>query len=138
MTVDELKKLLEARGVKSSYQRLRILQYLAEKDGHPSVDTIFKALVKEIPTLSRTTVYNTLNLLVQEKIVDALRITEGELRYDFSESNHSHFSCSRCKTVYDIEIRPECLWQEFIEGHKVESAHIYLSGTCKYCLQVKD
>lgn len=137
VSVDELKELLEAKGIQPSYQRLRILKHLSETSDHPSVDLIYKALVKEIPTLSRTTVYNTLNTLVQKKIVEALRISEGELRYDFAESPHSHFICRQCDTVYDIKVLPECLTKDFIEGHKVENAHVYLSGMCKYCLQVK-
>jgi len=53
---------LKNHDIKPSYQRMKIFQYLLDNHVHPTVDTIYKALCPEIPTLSKTTVYNTLNL----------------------------------------------------------------------------
>ena len=57
---------LKEHNIKPSYQRMKIFQYLLDNHNHPTVDTIYKALCTEIPTLSKTTVYNTLNLFIQQ------------------------------------------------------------------------
>ena len=51
--------------VKPSVQRIAIMDYLLKHKTHPSIDEIYLALSKSIPTLSKTTVYNTLKLLTE-------------------------------------------------------------------------
>ena len=62
ITNDYLISLMETHSIKPSFQRILILKYLIEMKNHPSVEIIFKHLMNDIPTLSKTTVYNTLNL----------------------------------------------------------------------------
>ena len=64
----DIEKYLREHGISPSYQRIRVFEYLISNKNHPTVDMIYKELIKEIPTLSRTTVYNTLNLLVKQKV----------------------------------------------------------------------
>lgn len=45
--------------IKPSVQRIAIMDYLLKHKTHPCIDEIYTALCKEIPTLSKTTVYNT-------------------------------------------------------------------------------
>ena len=54
----EIAQYLNDHSIKPSYQRVRILKYLVEKRNHPTVEMIHKELVSDIPTLSKTTVYN--------------------------------------------------------------------------------
>ncbi len=132
---DRLQKLLEMKGVRPSFQRLRILEILAGTTSHPSVDDIYQELLNEIPTLSRTTVYNTLNLMVEKKLVLALSMSDAGMRYDFNTVPHTHFFCNSCNRVIDLETElPEFLLRDSVDGHKIEDTHIYLNGTCKYCL----
>ena len=51
--------------IKPSVQRIAIMDYLLAHKTHPSIDEIYLALCKDIPTLSKTTVYNTLKLFVE-------------------------------------------------------------------------
>ena len=44
-------------------QRIAIMEYLMEHPIHPSADDIYTALSPSMPTLSKTTVYNTLKLV---------------------------------------------------------------------------
>ena len=43
-------------------QRIAIMEYLMDNPIHPSADDIYTALSPSMPTLSKTTVYNTLKL----------------------------------------------------------------------------
>ena len=63
LVIENIEKYLRDHNISPSYQRKRIFEYMYENRNHPNVNQIYEALVKEIPTLSKTTVYNTLNLL---------------------------------------------------------------------------
>lgn len=129
-----LRDILIQKGVKPSFQRIYILQYMMNTKNHPSVDTIFNALFHEIPTLSRTTVYNTLNLFAEKGIVTTLNISDTELRYDYVEKPHAHFRCLMCHEIYDIPIESDVLKIEKNHDHKIYETQIYFKGICKNCL----
>ena len=63
--MDVLKRL-QNHNIKPSVQRIAIMNYLIEHRTHPTVDEIYTALSPSIPTLSKTTVYNTLKLLSEQ------------------------------------------------------------------------
>lgn len=138
VSINGLKELLESKGVKPSYQRLRILEYLIKKNDHPSVDVIYKVLSKNIPTLSRTTIYNTLSLFEKKRIVNSVTIFDNELRYDFLRQPHAHFLCNLCGEVYDIDLETDLYYKDNIEGHETKETHIHFKGICKNCIKNKN
>ncbi|MGP1602515.1 Fur family transcriptional regulator [Treponema sp.] len=95
-------KLLTSHGVRPSVQRLAVYQYLKDHPEHPTVDTLYLALSPSIPTLSKTTVYNTLKLLQEKCLVKSVAIENDELRYDAEISEHWHFKCTGCGKIYDV------------------------------------
>ncbi len=137
-SLDSLKSFLGHHKIGPSYQRLKILGFLMEHRIHPSVDEIYQAIYTEIPTLSKTTVYNTLNLFANHGIVRILTIADNETRYDIDMSNHVHFSCDRCGKIYDIFTEEPFFKQEFLEGHRIREEHVYLKGICKECWENKN
>ena len=121
--------------IRPSVQRTAIMDYLINNRNHPTVDEIYLALVPGMPTLSKTTVYNTLNLFVERGAVQVLNIDEKNARFDINTSIHAHFICSRCGKIQDIfEISPENL--EIKENHDFVVAKVEISyhGICKDCL----
>lgn len=131
------KEILQAKGFKPTFQRLRILEYLQQHKNHPTVEMIYEDLVKEIPTISKTTIYNTLNALVEKGIIRAITITGSETRYDYGRFWHHHFLCRRCGKVIDIDIQCPYLQEKQIKGHQIEELHGYFKGICKECLRKK-
>jgi len=95
---------LTTNNIKPSIQRLKVYEYLYNNKTHPTVDNIYINLVEEIPTLSKTTVYNTLKLFVDNGIVKAITIEDNEVRYDAFMENHAHFKCDVCGIIYDVEV----------------------------------
>lgn len=126
--------LMKEKKIHPSYHRLRILEYLMKNKTHPTVEMIYKDLIKEIPTLSKTTIYNTLKMLSGNNLVQELTIEENELRFDFDTSQHAHFKCIKCHKIYDIMQKFSIYEKTFVEDHKVEEQHIYFRGMCKLCL----
>ena len=55
--------------IKPSVQRMAIMDYLMSHRIHPSADEIYNALYPTIPTLSKTTIYNTMKLFVEQGAV---------------------------------------------------------------------
>lgn len=68
--------------IKPSVQRIAIMDYLLAHKTHPSIDEIYLALCKDIPTLSKTTVYNTLKLFVEHGAALMLTIDEKNACFD--------------------------------------------------------
>ena len=104
---------------------------------HPTVDDIFRNLSTEIPTLSKTTVYNTLNIFVDSHIVNEVIIEENEVRYDVVMDTHGHFKCTACGTIIDFDIDLSKLDLMKLGNVEVEETHFYLKGKCSKCLKKK-
>lgn len=62
----EAYKRLEDCGLRPSVQRLLIMDYLLSHHTHPTVEEVYRDLCKKCPTLSKTTVYNTLRLFSEK------------------------------------------------------------------------
>ncbi len=135
--INTIKEYLDQKGVKPSYPRLRILEYLMEYRNHPTAEEIYEALVKEMPTLSRTTVYNTLNLFVEEGVVVPINISSNVTRYDAMVTDHGHFKCEPCGKIVDFPIQVENWDIEELIGYKVTGRFVYFKGICSDCLNHK-
>ena len=94
MTYMQAHRYLMQFAIRPSVQRTAVMEYLMNHKTHPTVDEIYLALSPGIPTLSKTTVYNTLNLFIEKGAVQMLTIDEKNARYDADTSKHAHFYCS--------------------------------------------
>lgn len=128
--------LLLNHGIKPSVQRMAIMNYLMEYRIHPTVDDIYSALSFSMPTLSRTTVYNTLRLFAEGGAVQVLTIDEKNTCYDIDISEHAHFLCKKCGKIYDLPLTGERIEVTGLgqDGHTITEKHYYYKGICKYCL----
>jgi Fur family transcriptional regulator, peroxide stress response regulator len=135
LKIDDIGHYLKSNGIMPSYQRVKIFQYLNKNRNHPTVDTIYRALAPKIQTLSKTTVYNTLKIFVERKIVDVVIIEENESRYDANTMFHGHFKCERCNSVFDLGIDDFRIDIPNLVHHQVTEKHFNFKGICKNCLQ---
>ncbi|WP_241229912.1 Fur family transcriptional regulator [Thermosipho globiformans] len=127
-------EMLKERNIRPTVQRIEILKFIIESKKHPSADEIYEHLKGKIHAISRATVYNTVSLLSEKKVIKEI-ITPSSIRYDFEFVEHHHFYCTKCKKVYDIfENLPEVPKIDSVEGHKVMNIQYCLVGICKNCL----
>ncbi len=124
---------LKEKGIRPSHQRIRIYETLASTKAHPSAEAIYKELSEELPTLSRTTVYSTLDLFAEKGLAQRLALSGSELRYDADISRHVHFRCRGCGSVSDLAAVRAPAPPEAQEGYVVESSQFYAEGLCPAC-----
>ena len=126
-------RLLEF-GIKPSLQRMAVMDYLMKNPVHPTVDLIFNELSPAIPTLSKTTVYNTLKLLEENGAIQSLNIDEKNIRYDADISPHAHFRCKKCGQVYDLFVSGlDLIKVDSVEKLMITEYQIYYKGYCEKC-----
>ena len=121
--------------VKPSVQRLAIMDYLLTHRTHPSIEEIYLALCDDIPTLSKTTVYNTLKLFVEHGAAQMLTIDERNVCYDGDITLHAHFLCKHCNKIFDLPapVENEQIGKMKDNGFQVEEQHYYYKGICPSC-----
>jgi Fe2+ or Zn2+ uptake regulation protein len=99
---EEIVRLLAARGLSLTAQRIAIAQFVLNSLDHPSAEEVYQAVSATLPVLSKATVYNTLNLLVREGLLNALNLQGGGVRYDPLLTPHSHFLDAQTHRLIDI------------------------------------
>ncbi|MFI3331202.1 MAG: Fur family transcriptional regulator [Rikenellaceae bacterium] len=124
---------LKEHNISPSVHRLAIYDYMLNHLTHPSVDSVYNDLQENMPTLSKTTVYNTLKLFAEKGLVQSLTISDKCVRFDSDTSSHAHFLCDCCGELYDFP-RAEVNLSDDL-GFKIEKTQIYYKGTCPKCLK---
>lgn len=134
LNFDNLLNELKEKKIRLSHQRLKVLEYLTLNHCHPTAEQIYNSLHDEVPTLSRTTVYNTLNALVDADIVRVINIEDTEIRYDIRTDDHGHFKCESCKKIYDFDINISNLKTDDLKNFMINDKNVYFKGICSSCL----
>ena len=106
------------------------MEYLYNAKTHPKVEEIYSALKKEVPSLSKNTIYNTLNYLSELNIIKSLIIDENEARFDGVTDNHGHFKCSKCGKIYDFDINMDALAADRLDNFEINEKTVYFNGNC--------
>ncbi len=126
---------LVAVGIRPSLQRLAIMDYLLHHPIHPTIDDVYQALCKEVPTLSKTTVYNTLRMFSEKGAAQMLTIDDHRVCYDGNTESHVHFFCKKCGKVIDLmeEPAPKLNHERNVDGNIVQEEQLYYKGICAEC-----
>lgn len=136
-TTSYITEYLMSKGIKPSAQRIAIMRYMMENRIHPSVDEIYTALVNEYPTLSKTTVYNTVWLFAESGAVEVLSIDRNNTRFDYNEKPHAHFLCNSCGKIHDVELNATPTISTSPEIADIKSSSIYFRGICRHCAETQ-
>jgi Fur family peroxide stress response transcriptional regulator len=121
--------------IKPSVHRIMVYEYLMTQQNHPNVEQIFLYLRRDFPTISKATIYNTLNLFVGEGLVRGITIEDKEIRYDANVENHGHFKCEACGKVYDFKVEIDELAVSGLAAFQVKNKDVFFKGLCPNCQQ---
>jgi Fur family peroxide stress response transcriptional regulator len=123
-------------------QRIAILEYLKDNKSHPSIMDIYNHVSKQLSTISITTVYNIMDMLVKEGIVFELPVLHGEgRRYDATQISHDHLICDDCGRIIDINVGLDhsvLLNEEQRHGFDINGIYSRIYGMCPECKSKKE
>lgn len=122
--------------MRMTQQRRLILELLRRNDTHPTADTIYELVRKEMPHISLGTVYRNLEILTALGEIQTLELSGSQKRYDATTNKHYHIRCVACDRVDNAPIAPlSSLEDELygatvftIMGHRLE-----FTGLCPEC-----
>ncbi len=102
--MDEWKiaELLRANGISPSAQRVAIARYVLGVDTHPTADQVMTEVRKRFPIVSRATVYNTLNLLLNKGLLAHYNMGGPGGVFDPNVRGHHHFLDEETGQLLDI------------------------------------
>lgn len=97
-----LMALLREHGIQPTPQRIAVAEFVLHTDAHPSADEVWAKVRDRCPTLSRATVYNTLNLFAGKGLLSTQPLREGIMAFDSRVEPHHHFIDEESGTVFDV------------------------------------
>jgi len=129
---EEKLEVLKQKGYFLTSPRLMVLDYLIENRSHPTAEEIYSDLKERLPSLSKATVYNALKLFVKLGVVREIKVERERSRFDARTDSHVHFTCVKCKTVFDIE-KQIIEFPKQIGSKRVMFGDVFLYGICESC-----
>lgn len=128
---------LRRKGLRATAQRLAVCQALANSTTHPTAQDLYEQLRGQFASLSRATVYNTLEVLVDAGLVDELGSAgDGAVHYDADISPHVHLVCTCCHRVEDFTEAPLTAVARQVargSGYQLRGARVVYYGLCPVC-----
>ena len=121
-------------GLKLTIQRMAILEYLENTDEHPSAEMVYENIKKRFPSITLSTVYNTLETFVKHNIINKVSTTDGKARYDGRIEKHFHFFDKKTGKIIDIQddrlkdLIEEYFSQKSYPHLKIDDFQINLTG----------
>ncbi len=132
---EKLKREMEEKGIHPTSIRFRVLDLLRRKRAHLSAEEIYKKISQSEPVLSKTSVYNAVNLFAERGLIGRVEIGGVEVKFDGEISPHHHFYCVKCGEITDIDVSCPFFKKGFVDGNKITEFHGYFKGICKKCLK---
>lgn len=121
---------------KHSRKRDAILDCIRRSKCHPTAEWVYQQLKPEYPDLSLGTVYRNLAIFKEEGSIRSVGVFNGLERYDGIVTPHSHFICTGCGAVQDldVELPPQVLAEgEARCGGTITSCQLQFFGQCAGC-----
>ncbi len=117
-------------------ERYAILEHINNYDGHFNAEVLYKLMLDDY-RVSLATVYNTLELLVDCKLIVKHQMGGQYAQYEktFGNNTHNHLICTNCgkvKEFSDKQLRISIQTRQFVH---FQSTHysLYLYGLCHKC-----
>jgi Fe2+ or Zn2+ uptake regulation protein len=124
--------LLRSRGVQPTPQRTAVAEFVLKGNSHPTADEVFVGARRICPTVSRATVYNTLNLLVAKGVLKSQILKEGTVVFEPNSKKHHHFIDDQTGAIHDIPWDSLVVTgEENLNGFEVREFQVVLRGRRK-------
>ena len=136
-----LSMFLESRKMRKTTERFVILERIYASSAHVDVATLHQAMLAEGFQVSRATVYNTLDLLVEAGLVRCISLGDGATRYErvVQANNHYHLICTRCGKVKEMKAQEVVgtLLARKPRSFEPQYYTLYIYGVCSRCAKAE-
>ena len=101
---DRFLTFLKERGQRRTPERLAILDALYATSDHVDADTLYARLKEDGVGVSRATVYNTLDLLIESDLVVRHQFGQQQAKYEraYAYWQHDHLICEDCGEILEF------------------------------------
>lgn len=103
-TRDNLANVLRGHGISPTHQRIEIAHALFSRCAHLSADQILAIVNERNAETSKATVYNTLNLFLEKKLIREVIVDPRKVFYDPTTTPHHHFYNVDTGELTDIDV----------------------------------
>lgn len=124
---------------RNTVQQKVIAEQLSKLHGaHPTADDVHSALAADFPSISKATVYRTLNRMADEGCALKVSVSDGADRFDDTLRPHYHVACTECGRVDDVEVTEELASLDFAaaasaSGYEITGHDLLFKGVCEVC-----
>jgi Fe2+ or Zn2+ uptake regulation protein len=124
--------ILQQCNIQPTPQRIAVVEYVLKSKTHPTADDVLSFARKKCPTVSRATVYNTLNLLVEKGLIGMQTLREGAVVFDPNIEKHHHFIDQDTGEIYDIPWdRLQVKGEDKLKDFEIFESQVILRGRRK-------
>ncbi|AIC94173.1 MULTISPECIES: ferric iron uptake transcriptional regulator [Shouchella] len=139
--LERIKKQLHAQSYKLTPQREATVMVLLEhEEDHLSAEDVYLLVKEKAPEIGLATVYRTLELLTELKVVDKINFGDGVSRFDLRKEgvnhSHHHLVCIECGAVDEIQEDLLSEVEKIVEKDfhfKVKDHRLTFHGICHRC-----
>jgi len=134
---------LAGKRLKLTRQRETVVEEIFASGGHFEAEDMVERLKRKRARVSRATVYRTLELLQECRLVEKVNFgtTQSFYEHVLLGQHHDHIICTRCNVVIEfVDERIETLQEEICaaNGIRLQSHSMRLFGECLVCRLGKD
>ena len=134
--MDRFESLCRAKGLRITHQRIEVFRLLVNSTDHPTIESVFAQVRKQLRTISLDTVYRTIATFEENGLIQKVHHLDNTTRLDANISDHHHLVCKKCHKIEDF------YWPDFdrmkppksvSHWNQVEAKKVVISGLCSHC-----
>ncbi|MBQ4917292.1 MAG: transcriptional repressor [Muribaculaceae bacterium] len=131
---------LNSKKLRKTPERFTILEKIFSLNKHFEVDTLHEMLEEDSFHVSKATIYNTINLLIECGLVRKYSFDNQQAKYgkvNSNTTNHHYLICTECGKIKDIK---DLEFSAYMNARKYSSFttkyfQLYVYGVCNNCVR---
>ncbi|THB66036.1 MAG: transcriptional repressor, partial [Spirochaetaceae bacterium] len=130
----DLLERVKGAGLRMTPQRMAICQTLAGRFDHPTAQSIYDEVKVDFPSMSLTTVYQTLDTLLRLGAITSLGSAgDDTIHFEVNTEPHVNLACLTCHRICDLDSDAVKQLEEEVQaavGSKVLSGRVVYYSEC--------
>lgn len=136
---EKLVNYLATKNLRKTPERFAILAQIYQLESHFDVETLYEMMTLSGYRVSRATVYNTVDLLVECHLIRKHQFGTAMAHYGKTTDVTDHFhiictSCNHLEEVHDESLHAFIKEKQF-ENYRIDNFNLYMYGLCQNCLK---